>query len=79
MEIVYRAKDGKEFQDKTECETHEYELSVPVPGTTYEKGAFTSLLSGFPEGTRFRVTQLDQVLGFCDQRPIVCGFTVRVL
>ena len=54
MEIVYKAKDGKEFSDKDECLLHETHLSIPELGKAYSRGELIKFFEyAFPEDTNF--------------------------
>ena len=70
MDIVYRAKDGKEFADKDECEIYEIRLGIPEVGKVYSIEDLVNFFKyAFPEDTNFIFSDVDTTnraaLGFC--------------
>ena len=60
MEIVYRAKDGQEFKDKDECESHEILLGIPEVGKVYSiEDLIKFFKHAFPEDTDFIFSDFD--------------------
>ena len=79
MEIVYRAKDGREFENEGECEEYEYTLPIFKRGEWYTKKDFIHILSKLADVSEFIIEESDiSFKSYAKRSKPYRNFTVRI-